>query len=104
MVLVLRALLPCFFFCTLLSLDLPPRVAPAVPLGDFYPFGPDEGDSLTIAQDDGGSGLVEIAVAFPFFGDRHTGLYVSTDRGRDVFGVHSFACDKLRQAERCLML
>lgn len=76
MVLVLRALLPCF--CTLLSLDLLPGVEPAVPLEDFYPFGQDKGDSQTIAQDDGGSGLVEISVAFPFFGDRHTGLYVST--------------------------
>lgn len=78
MVLVLRALLPCF--CTLLSLDLLPGVEPAVPLEDFYPFGQDKGDSQTISQDDGGSGLVEISVAFPFFGDRHTGLYVSTEQ------------------------
>lgn len=75
--LVLRALLPCF--CTLLSLDLLPGVEPAVPLKDFYPFGQDKGDSQTIAQDDGGSGLVEISVAFPFFGDRHTGLYVNNN-------------------------
>ncbi|XP_055363642.1 sushi, nidogen and EGF-like domain-containing protein 1 isoform X2 [Betta splendens] len=77
MELVLRALLPCF--CTLLSLDLLPGVVPAVPLEDFYPFGRDEGDSQTVAQDDGGSGLVEISVAFPFFGDRHTGLYVNNN-------------------------
>ncbi|KAE8294410.1 Sushi, nidogen and EGF-like domain-containing protein 1 [Larimichthys crocea] len=77
MVLVLRALLPCF--CTLLSLDLLPGVEPAVPLEDFYPFGQDKGDSQTIAQDDGGSRLVEISVAFPFFGDRHTGLYVNNN-------------------------
>uniref|UniRef100_A0AAQ5Y1A3 Sushi, nidogen and EGF-like domain-containing protein 1 n=1 Tax=Amphiprion ocellaris TaxID=80972 RepID=A0AAQ5Y1A3_AMPOC len=74
MVLVLRALLPCF--CTLLSLNL---VEPAVPLEDFYPFGQDKGDSQTITQDDGGSGLLEISVAFPFFGDRHTGLYVNNN-------------------------
>ncbi len=78
MVLVLRALLPCF--CTLLSLDLLPGVEPAVPLEDFYPFGQDKGDSQTNAQDDGGSRLVKISVAFPFFGDRHTGLYVSTEQ------------------------
>uniref|UniRef100_A0A3Q3WAJ4 Sushi, nidogen and EGF-like domain-containing protein 1 n=1 Tax=Mola mola TaxID=94237 RepID=A0A3Q3WAJ4_MOLML len=77
MVLVLRALLPCF--CTLLCLDLLPGVQPAVPLEDFYPFGPDKGDSQTIAQDDGGSRLVEISVAFPFFGDRHSGLYVNNN-------------------------
>ncbi|XP_020488730.2 sushi, nidogen and EGF-like domain-containing protein 1 isoform X1 [Labrus bergylta] len=77
MVLVLRVLLSCF--CTLLSLDLLPGVEPAVPLEDFYPFGQDEGDSQTIAQDDGGSRLLEISVAFPFFGDRHTGLYVNNN-------------------------
>lgn len=77
MVLVLRALLPCF--CTLLSLNLLPLVEPAVPLEDFYPFGQDKGDFQTIAQDDGGSGFLEISVAFPFFGDRHEGLYVSTE-------------------------
>lgn len=54
-------------------------VEPAVPLEEFYPFGLDEGDSQTIEQDDGGSGLVAISVAFPFFGERHTGLYVSID-------------------------
>ncbi|KAJ8375192.1 hypothetical protein SKAU_G00057720 [Synaphobranchus kaupii] len=74
----LGALLP--FLWALLSLDLPPAVEPAVPLEDFYPFGQDEGDSQTIKQDDGGSGLVEISVAYPFFGDRHTGLYVSRTR------------------------
>lgn len=68
-------LLPCL--CALLCLRLPGSVEPAVPLHDFYPFGQEEGDTLTIKQDDGGSGLVEISVAFPFFGDRHTGLYVS---------------------------
>uniref|UniRef100_A0A3Q4H8C9 Sushi, nidogen and EGF-like domain-containing protein 1 n=1 Tax=Neolamprologus brichardi TaxID=32507 RepID=A0A3Q4H8C9_NEOBR len=77
MVLVLEALLPCF--CTLFFLTLLPGVEPVVPLEDFYPFGRDKGDSQTIAQDDGGSGLLEISVAFPFFGDRHTGLYVNNN-------------------------
>lgn len=54
-------------------------VEPAVPLQDFYPFGLDEGDSQTIEQDDGGSGLLAISVAFPFFRERHMGLYVSID-------------------------
>nr|XP_057928912.1 sushi, nidogen and EGF-like domain-containing protein 1 isoform X3 [Doryrhamphus excisus] len=74
---VLLSLLPCL--CTLLSLDLLPGAEAAVPLEDFYPFGLDHGDSQTVAQDDGGSGLVEISVAFPFFGDRHTGLYVNNN-------------------------
>lgn len=54
-------------------------VEPAVPLQDFYPFGLDEGDSQTIEQDDGGSGLLAISVAFPFFGERHMGLYVNNN-------------------------
>lgn len=78
MVLVLRTLLPCL--CTLVSLALLPGVEPVVPLGDFYPYGQDMGDSKTAAQDDGGSNLVHISVAFPFFGDRHSGLYVSTEQ------------------------
>ncbi|XP_029938701.1 sushi, nidogen and EGF-like domain-containing protein 1 isoform X2 [Salarias fasciatus] len=77
MVLVLQAPLPCF--CTLLCLSLLHGVEPAVPLEDFYPFGRDQGDSQTVARDDGGSGLLEISVAFPFFGDRHTGLYVNNN-------------------------
>ncbi|XP_060723740.1 sushi, nidogen and EGF-like domain-containing protein 1 isoform X1 [Tachysurus vachellii] len=73
----LRQLLLCL--CTLLWLFMPSGVMPAVPLKDFYPFGQEQGDSQTIKQDDGGSGLVEISVAFPFFGDRHTGLYVNNN-------------------------
>ncbi|XP_068136739.1 sushi, nidogen and EGF-like domain-containing protein 1 isoform X3 [Hyperolius riggenbachi] len=55
-----------------------------VPLSDFYPFGPEEGDSVTRRQDDGGSGLLPISKAFTFFGDKHTGLYVNNN------GVVSF--------------
>ncbi|XP_077463845.1 sushi, nidogen and EGF-like domain-containing protein 1 isoform X2 [Stigmatopora argus] len=51
----------------------------AVPLEDFYPFGVDRGDAQTVAQDDGGSGFLEISVAFPFFGDKHAGLYVNNN-------------------------
>uniref|UniRef100_A0A8C7YEY0 Sushi, nidogen and EGF-like domain-containing protein 1 n=1 Tax=Oryzias sinensis TaxID=183150 RepID=A0A8C7YEY0_9TELE len=77
MVLLLRALLSCC--CALLCLNTPPQVESAVPLEGFYPFGPEAGDSQTITQDDGGSGLQEISVAFPFFGERHTGLYVNNN-------------------------
>lgn len=90
MVVVLRALLPCC--CTLLCLDLLPGVLPAVPLHDFYPFGQEQGDSQTVAQDDGGSGLVDISVAFPFFGDRHTGLYVSAERMFLMKSVFMWSC------------
>ncbi|XP_069583832.1 sushi, nidogen and EGF-like domain-containing protein 1 isoform X7 [Ranitomeya imitator] len=55
-----------------------------VPLSDFYPFGPQQGDSVTRRQDDGGSGLLPISRAFTFFGDKHSGLYVNNN------GVVSF--------------
>ncbi|XP_064419080.1 sushi, nidogen and EGF-like domain-containing protein 1 [Latimeria chalumnae] len=36
----------------------------SVPLEDFYPFGIDHGDSITLKQDDGGSGLLDLALLF----------------------------------------
>uniref|UniRef100_A0A7M4ETU3 Sushi, nidogen and EGF-like domain-containing protein 1 n=1 Tax=Crocodylus porosus TaxID=8502 RepID=A0A7M4ETU3_CROPO len=50
-----------------------------VPLADFYPFGLEQGDAVTLKQDDGGSGLQPISVKFPFFGVGHTGLYVNNN-------------------------
>ncbi|XP_058846070.1 sushi, nidogen and EGF-like domain-containing protein 1 isoform X3 [Acipenser ruthenus] len=73
----LGAVLPCLW--TLISLELLALVEGTVPLEDFYPFGVEHGDSSTGKQDDGGSGLLEISVNFPFFGDRHSGLYVNNN-------------------------
>ncbi|NWR80797.1 SNED1 protein, partial [Centropus unirufus] len=50
-----------------------------VPLADFYPFGPAQGDAATRKQDDGGSELRPLAIPFPFFGAGHTGLYVNNN-------------------------
>ncbi|NXF90440.1 SNED1 protein, partial [Eubucco bourcierii] len=50
-----------------------------VPLADFYPFGPAQGDAATGKQDDGGSELRPLAIRFPFFGAGHTGLYVNNN-------------------------
>uniref|UniRef100_A0A8C3K7B9 Sushi, nidogen and EGF like domains 1 n=1 Tax=Calidris pygmaea TaxID=425635 RepID=A0A8C3K7B9_9CHAR len=50
-----------------------------VPLADFYPFGPTQGDAVTRKQDDGGSELRPLSVPFPFFGAGHTGLYVNNN-------------------------
>ncbi|XP_028924283.1 sushi, nidogen and EGF-like domain-containing protein 1 isoform X5 [Ornithorhynchus anatinus] len=50
-----------------------------VPLADFYPFGLEQGDAVTLKQDDGGSGLQPISIKFPFFGVGHTGLYVNNN-------------------------
>ncbi|XP_077009440.1 sushi, nidogen and EGF-like domain-containing protein 1 isoform X3 [Tamandua tetradactyla] len=51
----------------------------AVPLTDFYAFGPERGDAVTPKQDDGGSGLRPLSVPFPFFGAKHSGLYVNNN-------------------------
>ncbi|XP_075363905.1 sushi, nidogen and EGF-like domain-containing protein 1 isoform X13 [Mycteria americana] len=53
--------------------------AGVVPLADFYPFGPTQGDAATRKQDDGGSELRPLSVPFPFFGAGHTGLYVNNN-------------------------
>ncbi|NXH17708.1 SNED1 protein, partial [Bucco capensis] len=50
-----------------------------VPLADFYPFGPTQGDAATRKQDDGGSELRPLSIPFPFFGAGHTGLYVNNN-------------------------
>ncbi|XP_064930273.1 sushi, nidogen and EGF-like domain-containing protein 1 isoform X26 [Columba livia] len=50
-----------------------------VPLADFYPFGPAQGDAATRKQDDGGSELRPLSIPFPFFGAGHTGLYVNNN-------------------------
>ncbi|NWJ01616.1 SNED1 protein, partial [Crypturellus undulatus] len=55
------------------------RVGAVVPLAEFYPFGPAQGDAATRKQDDGGSELQPISVRFPFFGAAHSGLYVNNN-------------------------
>lgn len=66
-----------FWLYVVLWTPVLPLGGAVVPLGDFYPFGREHGDQQTPRQDDGGSGLMEISAPFPFFGDRHSGLYVS---------------------------
>lgn len=48
-----------------------------VPPG-FYNFGPDVGDSVAPVNDDGSTGEIPIAVAFPFYNQIHDHLFVST--------------------------
>ncbi|XP_041037440.1 sushi, nidogen and EGF-like domain-containing protein 1 [Carcharodon carcharias] len=60
-------------------LGLLKEIAGLVPLSDFYPFGLEHGDTVNAKVDDGGSGLVEISLSFPFFGERHSGLYVNNN-------------------------
>ena len=48
-----------------------------VELSDFYPYGPENGDSVVPTNDDGSSGRVQIGVPFPFFDVDHKSLFVS---------------------------
>ena len=47
-------------------------------LEDFYPYGPENGDTAVPTNDDGSSGLVNIGFPFPFFDDEHESLFVIT--------------------------
>lgn len=43
----------------------------------FYPFGQDEGDSVTPVNDDGSTGAVVITIGFQFFNKTYNQLFVS---------------------------
>lgn len=49
-----------------------------IELNDFFPYGPSHGDNSVPTNDDGSSGLVNIAFSFPFFDEEHSSLFVST--------------------------
>ena len=49
-----------------------------IELEEFYPYGPANGDTFVPANDDGGSGRVNIAFPFPFFDVVHEFLFVSS--------------------------
>ncbi|XP_028416696.1 uncharacterized protein LOC114540886 [Dendronephthya gigantea] len=55
-----------------------------IELRDFFPYGPSNGDTSVPTNDDGSSGLVNIAFPFPFFDEEHDSLFVNTN------GVISF--------------
>ncbi len=46
-------------------------------LEDFYPYGPENGDTSVPTNDDGSSGRVNIGFPFPFFDEEHESLFVS---------------------------
>lgn len=49
-----------------------------IELEDFYPFGPENGDTSAPINDDGSTGRVNIGFPFPFFDQEHEFLFVST--------------------------
>lgn len=62
---------------TLLALLLHITSCFSVPLGEFYPYGVDQGDSVVPRDDDNSSGEIRISVLFPYFDRNHDSLYVS---------------------------
>ena len=60
----------------LLSSDVMAVALPAP--AHFYPYGPDVGDETVPVNDDGSTGVIQIATKFPYFDDIHDSLYVST--------------------------
>ena len=49
-----------------------------IELENFYPYGPQNGDSAVPRNDDGNSGRVNIGFPFPFFDSDQNSLYVSS--------------------------
>ena len=52
-------------------------VGTAIPLADFYPYGVASNDSSLTPNDDGFSIPISLRLPFPFFGSRHTNVFVS---------------------------
>ena len=48
-----------------------------VPLGDFYPYGVNKGDTVLPTVDDGNSGAIPISASFPYFNQNHNSIFVS---------------------------
>ena len=63
--------------CSIFLLLTLRRVGTAIPLANFYPFGEANNDSRLLPNDDGSSEQIFFDRPFPFFGSRHTSLYVS---------------------------
>ena len=77
---------PAMKFCLAASvfLSIFQVVYMRIELEDFYPYGPENGDTEVPTNDDESSGLVNIGFPFPFFDDEHESLFVNTN------GVISF--------------
>ena len=70
---------PAFVFFNVLQI-----VYMRIELEDFYPYGPENGDTAVPTNDDGSSGLINIGFPFPFFDDEHESLFVSTSINKVV--------------------
>ena len=66
-----------FCYCTTVLLTLGGTLVTAIPLEDFFSFGVAANDSFLLPNDDGSSESISLNRPFPFFGSRHTSLFVS---------------------------
>jgi hypothetical protein len=48
-----------------------------IELEDFYPYGPENGDTSAPINDDGSTDRINIGFPFPFFDQEHESLFVS---------------------------
>lgn len=55
------------------------RVEGIIPLRDFYPYGPSNGDATLKKNDDSYQGPISIKVSFPFFSGRYSSIFVNTN-------------------------
>jgi len=62
---------------SLLAIQVHSLTDPRVP-HRFFPFGPDEGDSVVPVGDDTSSPTVNISTSFPFLLGNYSTVYVST--------------------------
>ena len=61
----------------LLLLLLGSQRATAIPLGDFYPFGSEAGDTSLPSNDDGSSPPITLELPFRFFDEDFSTFFVS---------------------------
>uniref|UniRef100_A0A914V6F4 Sushi, nidogen and EGF-like domain-containing protein 1 n=1 Tax=Plectus sambesii TaxID=2011161 RepID=A0A914V6F4_9BILA len=56
-----------------------PMCAAKVPIGEFFPFGVENGDAVMERSDDGSSPRLPLSIAFPFFDFLHDALWVNVN-------------------------
>ena len=66
-----------FFIVASVFLNVFQVIYMRIELEDFYPYGPQNGDTSVPTNDDGSSDRVNIGFPFPFFDEDHESLFVS---------------------------
>ena len=66
-----------------------------IPLMSFYPFGNDTGDTALPPNDDESSGLINLTMPYPFFGENRATAFVSPNQPSDHIATQSNSCSFL---------